>query len=142
VTPSAPHEAPITRAPDERPSLHIGKLRQVHGHDLLIRFVAGGLTSVVAGLLTIIFDARVGGAMLAFPAILAASLTLIEKKEDSHEAREDARGAIIGGLALAAFAAVCALAFTHWNPAVVLAVASAAWLITAGLGYFLVWFRG
>ena len=134
-------EAPITQAPDEPPSLHMGNLRDVRRRDLAFRFLAGALTSLVAGVLTILFGPRVGGVMLAFPAILAASLTLIEEQEDSHEAREDARGAIMGGLALAVFAAVCALAFTRWDGAVVLAVATVAWVLTAVLGYFLAWFR-
>lgn len=141
MSPPRVHEAPITRPPDELPSLDLGKLRQVRPRDLLIRFSVGAVTSIVGGTLAIVFNARVAGAMLAFPAILAASLTLIEEQEDSHEAREDARGAIMGGLALAAFAAVCALAFSRWNAALVLAVASAAWLLIATLGYALAWFR-
>jgi hypothetical protein len=141
MNPARIQEAPITQPPDEHPALHVGKLREVRRSDLLFRFLAGALTSVVAGVLTIVFGPRVGGVMLAFPAILAASLTLIEQQEDSHEAREDARGATMGGLAMGAFAAVCALTFSKWNSAVVLGVASAAWLLTALLGYFLAWFR-
>jgi hypothetical protein len=79
--------------------------------------------------------------MLAFPAILAASLTLIEEQEDSVEAREDARGAVIGGLALGAFAAVAALTLGRMNGAVALLLATAAWFVTAFTGYFVAWYR-
>jgi len=91
--------------------------------------------------LTTAVSARVGGIFLAFPAILAASLTLIEEQEDSAEAREDARGAVIGGCAMAVFAAVAALTFTHLPGGVVLAIATVAWLASAFLGYLLAWFK-
>ncbi len=136
-----PKESPITQRVDEPPSLMLERLRQVSVKALGIRFLAGAATSVVAGVLTIAFGPRVGGIMLAFPAILAASLTLIASEEDRHEAREDARGAVLGGFALAAFAAVCALAFGHWNPAIVLATATGVWLVIALGGYVLVWLR-
>ena len=73
--------------------------------------------------------------------ILAASLTLIEEQEDSAEAREDARGAVIGGLALAAFAAIAALALARLDGAIALGLATLAWIAVALLGYGLAWFR-
>ena len=76
---------------------------------------------------------------LAFPAILAASLTLIEEEEDSAEAREDARGATMGGLALAAFAAIAALAFGGLAGAIALALAGLGWLVVSLGGYLLLW---
>jgi hypothetical protein len=79
--------------------------------------------------------------MLAFPAILAASLTLIEEQEDSVDAREDARGATAGAIALAAFAVVALLAFGHLPGAAALVLAAAAWLLTAGALYVLLWWR-
>jgi len=42
------------------------------------------LTSVAAGLVTLGFGARVGGILLGFPAIMAASLTLIEEEEHAR----------------------------------------------------------
>jgi hypothetical protein len=134
-------DGPISKRVDDPPSLRPDRIGQVSPKALGIRFLAGAATSVVAGVLTIAFGPRLGGIMLAFPAILAASLTLIASEEDRHEAREDARGAVLGGCALAAFAAVCALAFTHWNAALVLATATGAWLLVALGGYLLVWFR-
>lgn len=132
---------PITQRVDEPPTLHPENVREVSLRSLGYRFGAGALTSIVAGVLSIVFNARVGGIMLAFPAILAASLTLIAKEDDKHEAREDARGAVMGGCGMAAFAGVCALTFGHWNPAVVLLSATAAWAVVAVGGYILVWLR-
>jgi Protein of unknown function (DUF3147) len=126
---------------DERPSFDAGKAAKAKPRDLLIRFVAGALTSIASGAVTLAFGARVGGILLAFPAILAASLTLIEQQEDSIDAREDARGAIAGGCAMAVFAAVAALAFGHVAGALALAIAALAWLLTAGLLYVAFWWR-
>ena len=126
---------------DERPSLDPGKITEARPRDLAIRFAAGAATSVIAGAVTLAFGARVGGILLAFPAILAASLTLIEEQEDSLEAREDARGAIIGGGALMIFAAVAALSLRHLPGALALLIAAGAWLAAALLGYVILWWR-
>jgi hypothetical protein len=134
-------EPTISDRIDERPSFDAGKASKAKPRDLLIRFAAGGLTSIASGLVTFAFNARVGGILLAFPAILAASLTLIEQQEDSVDAREDARGAIAGGVALAVFAAVAAVSFAHIAGALALAVAALAWLVTAGLLYAVFWWR-
>jgi hypothetical protein len=138
---SAAEEPTIRQRVGERPSLDAGKLREVSARDLGYRFAAGAATSIAAGAATLAFGARGAGILLAFPAILAASLTLIEEQEDSEDAREDARGAVIGGLALALFAGVATLAFTHLPAALVLALATAAWLVGALGGYAVVWFR-
>jgi hypothetical protein len=138
---STPEEFGIAERVPERPSLELGAAREVRSRDLAIRFVTGAITSVVSGALTLALGARVGGIFLAFPAILAASLTLIAKQEDSAEAREDARGAVIGGFGMAVFAAVAALGFGHLPGAVVLVLAALAWLTTALLGYVIAWFR-
>jgi Protein of unknown function (DUF3147) len=132
-------EPTVTDRIDERPSFDPGKATKAQPRDLAIRFVAGGLTSIAAGMATLAFNARVGGILLAFPAILAASLTLIEQQEDSVDAREDARGAIAGGFALAVFAAVAAVSFGHIAGALALALAALAWLVTAGLLYAVFW---
>lgn len=126
---------------DERPELEPARVKGVRPKDLLIRFVAGGLTSIVAGGLTLVFGSRLGGIMLGFPAILAASLTLIQAEEDAAHAREDARGAVAGGGAMAAFALVAALTLGHLDAAVALAIAAAAWIVTAFGLYLIFWFR-
>ena len=126
---------------EQRPSFSLDKIKQATARELIIRFVAGALTSVAAGLVTLGFGARVGGILLGFPAIMAASLTLIEEEEDATEAREDARGAIVGASALTLFAAVAALSFGHMPGGLVLLASTAVWAAAAVLGYVVLWWR-
>ena len=133
-------EVPITARVSERPAFSLRKVRQIKRRDLAYRFLAGAVTSIAAGVVTLAFGPRIGGIFLAFPAILAASLTLIEKQDDSAEAREDARGAVMGGFGMAAFAAVGARAFGHMSGALVLILAGAAWTAVVMLGYLVAWF--
>jgi hypothetical protein len=83
-----------------------------------IRFSLGGLVTAGAGLLAKKFGPSFGGLFLAFPAILAASVTLVakherEKKEEKalkgmrrgrQAGAADAAGAVIGSMGLIAFA--------------------------------------
>lgn len=126
---------------EERPSLDVRKVREVDVRAIAIRFVAGALTSILAGLLTVGFGPHIGGIMLAFPAILAASLTLIAEEDDREEAREDARGAAAGGVALGVFAIVCAVLFGNVPGGVTLGLAGLAWLLCAVLLYVAFWWR-
>ena len=82
------------------------------------------------------FGPRFGGLFLAFPAVLPAALTLIEKKEGTTKAWADASGGVLGAIGLAAFA-FTALQLLRANPAVALAVALLAWLLVSGGLYFL-----
>ena len=79
---------------------------------------------------------------LAFPAILAASLTLIAEEEDIEESREDARGAAVGALALGAFAEIGVLTFTVIAWPLALIAASAGWALVALGLYLVLWFGG
>ncbi|MBV9607574.1 MAG: DUF3147 family protein [Solirubrobacterales bacterium] len=126
---------------ETRPSFSVAKVRETTARELLIRFLAGATTSIVSGAVTLAFGARVGGILLGFPAIMAASLTLIAEEDDVADAREDARGAIVGACALTLFAAVAALSFGHLPGGVVLAVSSVAWATAAVLGYVVLWWR-
>ncbi len=125
--------------PPQRPSLEGQQIRQVRPKDLAIRFIAGGLTSIAAGAVTLAFGPRVGGILLGLPAILAASLTLIEEDEGVETAREDARGAMLGGCAMIAFAVVGAVSFLALSPVVALVLATLAWAGVALGGYRLLW---
>jgi Protein of unknown function (DUF3147) len=126
---------------DERPSFSLGKVKEATPRELIIRFVAGALTSVASGLVTLGFGPRVGGILLGFPAIIGASLSLIEHKEDARDAREDARGGIVGACALTLFAAVAALTLTDLPGGAVLALASVVWAAGALVGYVVLWWR-
>jgi hypothetical protein len=126
---------------EQRPAFSASKVKETTGRELIIRFVAGFLTSVASGAVTLALGPRVGGILLGFPAIMAASLTLIEEEEDATEAREDARGAIVGACALTLFAAVAALTFGQLPGGVVLALAAVIWASAATLGYVVLWWR-
>ena len=79
-----------------------------------------------------------GGLFLAFPAILPASLTLIEEKEGRRQAEGDAVGAIIGAVGLVVFALIAYVLFTRVPGGSVEAIALAAWLGVSILLYLLV----
>jgi uncharacterized membrane protein YfcA len=108
--------------------LSSSSLKQMRWYEYGIRFLLGGLASVLAGMVGAQFGVSVGGLFLALPAIFCASATLIE----SHERRSkekaglsgrrrgqqaaalDAAGAGLGSIGLAAFAATFyALSSTH-----------------------------
>jgi len=134
-------EPTFLAAPDEPIAIEAGRMRDVRARDLAIRFAFGAVTSIAAALISLAFGARAGGLLLAFPAILAASLTLIENEDSAADAREDARGAVVGAVALGAFAATGSALFTIVPGAVALAVASLAWATVAVGLYFLLWRR-
>lgn len=126
-------------APGEPPSLDVRRARQVSPRQLVVRFAFGAGTSAVAGVLSLIWNAGPAGIMLAFPAILAASLTLIADEESRRAAREDARGAVIGAVGLAAFALIGYVSFKHLAGVLVLALALLAWVFTACGVYLVIW---
>jgi hypothetical protein len=111
------------------------KLGKVKPGDLAIRFVFGALVALVAGIVGTVAGPRAGGLFLAFPAILPASLTLIEKKEGLPKAWSDAGGGVIGALGMAAFASTAMLLLT-WNPALALLLAMLAWIVVSTGLYF------
>jgi hypothetical protein len=115
-----------------------GALRSVPPRDLALRFVFGFAVSVVAAIVTLASGSRAGGLFLAFPAILPASLTLIEKKEGQRQAEGNAIGAIIGAVALVLFALTAWALFTRIPGGAAEAVALAVWLAVSLLVYGLI----
>jgi hypothetical protein len=95
-------------------------LRQTRWHEYLVRFVLGGVMTVVAGVIAARFGPVIGGLFLAFPAIFPASATLIEKhvrerkekaglpgaRRGKEAAALDAAGATLGSFGLVAFGLV------------------------------------
>ena len=138
MTPSSDEPA-FWQAPDESIGAQPAKLRDIKPRQMLVRFGFGAATSVIAGLTTLVFGVRAGGILLAFPTILAASLTLIADEETDADARESSRGAPVGAIALAAFAATGVILLGDLTPTLVLALASAIWLAVAVGLYLLLW---
>ena len=89
-------------------------------YELAIRFVLGGLATVLTGVIAAIYGPVVGGLFLAFPAILPAAATLVEKHERERKekvglqggrrardvAAAESAGAVVGSFGLMAFGAV------------------------------------
>jgi len=96
-------------------------LKQTKWHEYLLRFVAGGVITVIAGVIARKWGPVIGGLFLAFPAIFPASATLIEKHERQRKQEKglhgeergtdaaalDALGAAMGSIGLVAFAGIC-----------------------------------
>lgn len=106
--------------------------------DLAIRFGFGAGVSTVASLISIFVGVRAGGLMLAFPAILPATLTLIEQERSERKAADADLGSILGALGLSAFAAGAWWLLPRQGAAVALVAAGLAWLAIASGGYFTV----
>src|SRR5207248_9962493 len=87
-----------------RPRLRLepGKLSEAKPSELLVRFAFGAGVSAVAGTLSLVWGPLVGGAFLAFPAILLATLTMVADDEGQAAARDEARGPAAGALGLVA----------------------------------------
>ena len=95
-------------------------LRESQWHELAIRFALGGLATVLTGAIAAVFGPVIGGLFLAFPAIVPATVTLVEKHQRERKeqaglrgarrgrdvAAIEASGAALGSIGLVAFAAV------------------------------------
>lgn len=123
-----------------RPRLEVGELKNHRLSEYLTRFGFGAGISAAAAIVAAVFGVKVGGVLLAFPAILPASLTLIERKDGRDEAAVDAIAAILGSVGLIAFAVVAGLTLTRFSGLVALVLAGAAWLLVAlGLYVSILW---
>jgi len=103
-----------------RIKVDLSSLGQTKWYDYGVRFLFGGLITVLAGIIAKKFGPGIGGLFLAFPAIFPASATLIEKhereKKDSlglkgaargrSAASIDAAGSSMGSIGLFVFALV------------------------------------
>lgn len=117
-------------------------LRRTRWYEYIVRFVFGGMVTVMAGLIAKKFGPEIGGLFLAFPSIFPASATLVEKHEMEKKeekglngtqrgieaASVDAAGASIGTIGLVAFAVTVWLFITQYPPWIVLAAATVVWL--------------
>lgn len=120
------------------PEVDAGALAGHSFMDYALRFAFGAAISLVAGLIGLKLGPAAGGVFLGFPAILPASLTLIQRKEGREQAAIDSLGAVLGALAMIAFAALVAGFVMSWGPVLTLAAGLAAWLLSALALYALV----
>jgi uncharacterized membrane protein (GlpM family) len=125
-----------------KPGIESGALKNAKPGALAIRFLFGGLVTVAAGLLAKQYGPAVGGVALAFPALLPAALTMVNDDEGRARAVEEARGARLGALALAGFAMTATWSLrAGLSPVVTLTLATAAWLVSAVVMWFVVHHR-
>jgi nicotinamide mononucleotide (NMN) deamidase PncC len=118
----------------ERLQVDPRKLRSIRPREYAIRFGFGFAMSVIAAGIGELAGPRVGGVFLAFPAILFATVTLVEKKEGIGQAATDIRGATFGAIGMIAFAIVVALLVDR-SPALALVAALLAWIVVSGTAY-------
>src|ERR1700676_1210411 len=128
-----------------RVSLDFSAFGRTKGYEYAVRFLFGGATTVVAGLLAKHFGPALGGLFLAFPAIFPASATLVEKHEKEKKqhagifhtrrgrqaAAVDAAGAAMGSLGLALFGFTIWKWLPLWRPWPVLLCGTVGWLVTS-----------
>lgn len=114
-----------------------GRLLSIRPKEYLVRFAFGFLISVIAAVIGEAAGARVGGLFLAFPAILPATLTLVERQDGIGQALSDVRGATLGAIGMIAFAIVMVAVVRH-APGIALVAALLAWVLVSGLAYLLV----
>jgi uncharacterized membrane protein (GlpM family) len=120
-------------------------LKQTKWHEYLLRFVAGGVITVIAGVIARKWGLGIGGLFLAFPAIFPASATLIEKHERQRKQEKelhgeergtdaaaiDAVGAAMGSIGLMAFAGTCWWLIPCYPAPLALGGATVAWMVVS-----------
>jgi hypothetical protein len=125
-------------------------LKQTKWHEYALRFIAGGVTTLVAGMIARKWGPGIGGLFLAFPAIFPASATLIEKHERERKQKKglhgeergrdaaaiDALGTAIGSVGLIGFAGICWYLIPDHATPLALSGATLAWLLVS----FTIWF--
>jgi hypothetical protein len=116
-------------------AVDLRSLREIGPAALVLRFAFGAALSVVAGLTGVVAGQRAGGVMLAAPAILPATLTIIERHEGRGPAVTEVQGAVLGAIALIGFAVVAAVTTTKLPLAAALLGALATWVVAAIGGY-------
>jgi hypothetical protein len=121
------------------------ELRDSHWYSWALRILFGGLVTVLAGVIAKYYGPGVGGLFLAFPAILPASMTLIERHEKAKKRRVgldgrreahavasvDAAGASIGAIGLAAFGLMVWRYMPMGATWEVLTLATLAWVVAS-----------
>ncbi len=123
-----------------KPEFHLEGLKKAKWHEHVVRFAFGGTITVIAGVVAHAYGPVIGGALLAFPAILPAGLTLAMKHDGRDAAIDEAKGATLATMGLVAFAAtIMAIRICPFPLTIALAVT--AWAIVSGGLWLVVWGR-
>jgi hypothetical protein len=123
----------------------ISALKKANWIEYGIRFLFGGLMTVIAGLVARHYGPELGGLFLAFPAIAPAAATMIDqhaKEQKQHAGFEghtrgrktaalDMFGTVWGSVGLLAFALVIWQVGPSHSAWMVLPMATLAWLVVA-----------
>jgi len=130
-----------------------GSITQTRWYEYLLRFLFGGVITVLTGFIAAKYGPVIGGLFLAVPSIFPASITLVqqhkqekeeqkgESEEQSKESGEEAAGktasgAVFGSIGLFAFALVIWQLGTRLAPWQVLLLAFLAWLGASVLAWW------
>jgi|SRR5579871_4348745 len=120
-------------------------LKETRWYQAASRFLIGGLITAATGIIAKKYGPAIGGLFLAFPAILPASATLIEKHEREKKQRAglhgairarkvvgvDAAGAAIGSIGLFVFALLIAQLMSSHGAWLVMIVSTGGWMATS-----------
>jgi Protein of unknown function (DUF3147) len=121
------------------------ELKETKWHEYALRFVAGGIITVIAGIIARKWGPGIGGLFLAFPAIFPASATLIEKHERQRKQKKglhgekrgtdaaaiDALGTAMGAVGTVAFAGICWWMLPRYPAPLTFGGATIAWLLVS-----------
>jgi hypothetical protein len=120
---------------------NMAALKDTRPHQYALRFLFGGLCTVLAGLIAKRFGPGIGGLFLAFPAIFPAGASLIEEHEERKKQKANLdgtnRGRIVAGVDAAGTSFGClglvGFAFVLWrwlpghNSSLVILSATSVW---------------
>ena len=107
------------------------RLERTTWQEYALRFAFGGIVTAAVGIVGVAFGPIVAGLFLAFPAILPASATLIERHDGKRNAGGAALGAAAGAVGLLAFGEVVWWLASRLPAAIVLGLAGSAWLLVS-----------
>lgn len=124
-----------TEQDDEHLRADPGAVKRIGLRQATIRFAAGALASLIAALVSHFAGPAISGPLLALPAILIASLTLIVDEHGRAAAVDDARGGVLGGLGLVGFAVIASATLGRIPSWLALLAALIAWLVISLAAY-------
>jgi hypothetical protein len=122
--------------------MDFSSLKETKSHEYAVRFLFGGICTVVAGVIAKRYGPGLGGLFLAFPAIFPAGISLIEGHETKRKAQHsfkgekrgrlaasiDAMGASLGCLGLMAFAVTLWIGLRQHHALYTVIIATAVWI--------------